>query len=75
MRLRGNRRWVPLILAWYQAPQWGKGQQTGSETKNVGELSEPSGRPEGATLSSPKITSGFASLAYFFPQWGIWSRF
>ena len=45
----------------------GKRQKTGSNTKNMGEQSEPSGRPAVATLSPPQITSRFASLAYFFP--------
>ena len=44
-----------------------KGKKTGSNTKNMGEQSEPGGRPAVATLSPPQITSRFASLAYFFP--------
>ena len=69
--LGGNRRWVPLILAWYQAShaQWEiRVKKTESNTKNMGERGEPSGRPEVATLSHPQITSRFASLAYFSPN-------
>ena len=47
--LGGNRRWVPLILAWYQAPQCGKRAKNGVEYEKYGR--EPSGRLEVATLS------------------------
>ena len=63
--LGGDRRWVPLILAWYQAShaQWEKRVKNEVKYEKYGR--EPSGRPEVATLFPPQITSRFASLSYF----------
>ena len=64
MHLGGNHRWVPLILAWHQAPQWGKKAKHGVRYEKYGQAKRVQ---RVATLSPPQITSPFVSLAYFFP--------
>ena len=74
MRLGGNRRWVLLILAWYQAPQWGKSAKNGVKYEKYGRAKGAQRPPRGGhPFSSPDYLSvRFARL--FFPQWGVWSR-
>ena len=35
--------YIFILIAWDQAPQWGSKTKTGSNSKNIGERSEPSG--------------------------------
>ena len=51
-------------LAWDQAPQWGKRQQTGSNMKNIGERS--------ASCGIPRLP--FFHFFFFFPQCRVWSQ-
>ena len=65
------------LLAWDQAPHWGKKGKTGSNRKNIGKRSERSGSlgrekwPDYRSLGSLP-TRRF--LFSFFPQCEAWSR-
>ena len=47
MRLGGNRPWVPLILAWYQAPQWAKRATNGVTNEKYGPAKRAQRPPRG----------------------------
>ena len=69
MRLGGNRRWVPLILAWYQAPQWAKRATNGVRNEKYGRAKQAQRSPRGdhPFSSQDYLSVRFARL-FFLPM-------
>ena len=67
-----NVRLSGQILAWNEAPHWGKRKKigVGQKKKKIGEQSEPRGSL--GSFPHPQAIAGLASLADTFP---IWPRF
>ena len=60
---------IPILLACDQGPQWGKRQKTGSNRKNIGERSQPSGLGRGKRppFPLPRLPPGSLRSPIFFP--------